>query len=390
MKIQLKEDFVKIYSNETDLRMFFASGRINIIGEHIDYNGGLVLPAAISYGTYALIRKRSDKNIFFSSLNFKEDKVITCELNELKYDEKHRWANFPKGMIAGFIDKGYLIDSGFEVLFYGNIPNAAGLSSSASIEMVTGIMLKELFDLDVGTKEMVKIAQSVENNYIGVNSGIMDQFSVGFGKKNHAILLDCDTLNYKYAPIKLDNHTIMIMHTNKQRTLVESKYNKRRKQCMEALEDLKKIVDINHLCELTPERYEEVKHIIDDETNERRARHAIYENARTKEGFKRLKAGDYTRFGQLLNESHQSLEKDYEVTGLELDVIVDAAKKQDGVLGARMTGAGFGGCAIAIVNNNNVEVFMENVNRIYKNKIGYEASFYEAILSDGIKEIKGV
>lgn len=384
---KLKEDFIKVFESAEKVGTFFAPGRINVIGEHIDYNGGLVMPAAISYGTYAVVRKRDDRILRFSSLNFKEDGIISCDLEDLSYNKEDKWANFPKGILAKFAEKGHVIPTGLDVLFYGDIPNGAGLSSSASIEMVMGIIVKTLFDIEISTLEMVKLAQDVENNYIGVNTGIMDQFSVGFGKKNQVILLDCDTLDYEYAQVTLENHTIMIMHTNKERALSDSAYNERRAQCESALAALQTVVPIKHLCDLRPEKYESVKHVIKDETVERRARHAVYENARTKEAFKRLKAGDMEAFGVLLDESHASLKNDYEVTGRELDVLVEAAREQVGVLGARMTGAGFGGCAIALVAKETVESFKENVNRIYHDKIGYEASFYEATLSDGMREI---
>mgnify|MGYP001216070890 CR=1 FL=1 len=368
-------------------RLFFAPGRINLIGEHTDYNGGHVFPASISYGTYALAAKREGKKIRFYSMNFPEKGVIECDLDNLEYDSKHNWANYPKGMIKFIRESGYDVTAGMDILYYGNILNSAGLSSSASIEIVTGILLKGLFNLEIDSLELVKLGQQVENHYIGVNSGIMDQFSIAMGKKDHAIHLNTQTLEFSYAPIKLLNHSIIIIHTNKQRTLAESKYNKRRKQCEEALEDLQTELQVDSLGDLTPEEFEQNKHLIKSETNRKRAKHAVYENARTLEALKKLKENDLIAFGQLMNGSHQSLKEDYEVTGIELDTIVETAWRQDGVIGARMTGAGFGGCAIAIVRNNCLEEFKKNVHATYLEKVGYEPSFYIASISDGAREI---
>ncbi len=387
---KLQQEFLNQFSSDSEPRVFFAPGRINLIGEHIDYNGGVVLPAAISFGTYALVKKRNDSKLRFFSLNFIEDGIIECSLNDLTYDQAHKWANYPKGMISVFKDKGYSIAKGFDILFYGNIPNAAGLSSSASLEMVTGVLLKELFKLSISLEEIVKSGQLVENEYIGVNSGIMDQFAVGFGKKDHAILLDCQSLKYEYAPFKLKDYVIMIIHTNKQRALSGSKYNERRAECENALEDLKEQLDINNLCMVTPETFEQVKHLIKNDTDRKRAQHVVYENKRTKEAFLRLKEGDIVSFGKLMNESHHSLQAYYEVTGLELDTIVKSSQSQKGVLGARMTGAGFGGCAIAIVKKEHAKQFKENVNKEYVDEVGYNATFYEATIDDGAREMKGV
>lgn len=384
---KLHKAFKEIYKTTIDPRLFFAPGRINLIGEHTDYNGGHVFPASISYGTYALATKRDDKKIRFYSMNFPEKGVIECNLDNLEYDSKHNWANYPKGMIKLIRESGYDVTSGMDILYYGNIPNSAGLSSSASIEIVTGILLKGLFNLEIDRLELVKLGQQVENHYIGVNSGIMDQFAIAMGKKDHAIHLNTQTLEFSYAPIKLLNHSIIIIHTNKQRTLAESKYNVRRKQCEEALEDLQSELSIESLGDLTPEQFEANKHLIKNKTNQKRAKHAVYENARTLEALTKLKENDLSAFGRLMNESHKSLKEDYEVTGIELDTIVETAWKQEGVLGARMTGAGFGGCAIAIVENERLEEFKKKINEVYLEKIGYEPSFYTASIGDGAKEV---
>ncbi|PAV31162.1 galactokinase [Virgibacillus profundi] len=367
--------------------VFFAPGRINLIGEHTDYNGGHVFPASISFGTYALGRKRSDQLLRLYSVNFPKNGIIECDLTNLDYDDQHNWANYPKGMIQFIQEAGYSVETGADILFYGNIPNSAGLSSSASIEIVTGVLLEGLYNFDIDRMDLIKLGQKVENEYLGINSGIMDQFAVGKGKKEHAILLNCETLDYEYAPIKLGNYKIIIINTNKQRTLAGSKYNERRYQCEQALKDLQAELPINNLSELTVEEFEKNKQLITNPVHQKRAKHAVYENARTIKALEKLKQDDLTSFGKLMNESHISLMQDYEVTGKELDTIVYAAWEQDGVLGARMTGAGFGGCAIAIVDKDKVNTFKENVNRIYLEKIGHEPIFYTAEIGDGAKQI---
>ncbi|MBM7662730.1 galactokinase [Bacillus mesophilus] len=383
----LTSEFQSIFNTTNSPRIFFAPGRINLIGEHTDYNGGHVFPASISYGTYALAVPRKDQKLRFYSLNFPSTGIIQSDLSNLAFNEADDWANYPKGMILYMKEAGYEINQGADVLFYGNIPNGAGLSSSASIELATGVLVSGLFNLNMERIPMIKLGQQVENKYIGVNSGIMDQFAIGMGKKDHAILLDCQTLDYKYAPIKLKEHVIMIINTNKQRTLAGSKYNERRSQCEQALSDLQKELSIQSLGELSIDQFETYKHLIKDEVNLKRAKHAVYENARTLEALEKLQQGDLNRFGQLMNESHLSLRDDYEVTGVELDTIVQTAWELDGVLGARMTGAGFGGCAIAIVENDKVDDFKESINNTYREKIGYEATFYTATIGDGAKEL---
>jgi galactokinase len=383
----LKLAFQETFNTAAAPRTFFSPGRINLIGEHTDYNGGHVFPASLSFGTYALAAQRDDRKLRFYSLNFPDAGIIETDLDNLGYDETHDWANYPKGMFQYMKEAGYRVENGADVLFYGNIPNGAGLSSSASIELATGVLIQELFGLTIDRIEMIRLGQKVENQYIGVNSGIMDQFAIGMGKKDHAILLDCNTLAYKYAPIMLEDHYIIVMNTNKQRTLAGSKYNERRAQCEAALNDLQKELNVASLGELTPEQFEEHKHLIADEINRKRARHAVHENARTLKALEKLEQQDLKGFGSLMNESHISLREDYEVTGLELDTIVQAAWEQEGVLGARMTGAGFGGCAIAIVERDKAEDFQNNVNSIYREKVGYEATFYTATIGDGAKEL---
>ncbi|CQR46065.1 Galactokinase [Paraliobacillus sp. PM-2] len=384
----LIKDFQTIFSSTEEPRVFFAPGRINLIGEHTDYNGGYVFPASISFGTYAVAVKRSDKKIRLYSKNFEESGIIETSLDNLSYNKTHDWANYPKGMLQAIIKDGHEVTSGFDVLYYGNIPNGAGLSSSASIELATGVLIEHLYDLSINRIRMVQLGQKVENHYIGVNSGIMDQFAIGMGKKDHAILLDCNTLDYTYAPIALENYVIMIMNTNKRRELADSKYNERRSECERALKDLQTILEINSLGELSIETFEANKHVIVNDTDRKRAKHAVYENERTKKALEQLEAQNLQAFGKLVDQSHISLQHDYEVTGIELDTIVQAAWDEPGVLGARMTGAGFGGCAIALVPKDQVDQFKTNVNAQYKDVIGYDATFYMATIGDGAKEIK--
>jgi galactokinase len=367
---------------------FFAPGRINLIGEHTDYNGGHVFPCAITYGTYAVTRKREDQLIRMYSANFPEIGIIEFGLNELDYEKDHHWANYPKGMIRYIIEAGFNIPSGFECAISGNIPNGAGLSSSASIELLTGILVDGLFGLDIPRMDLIQLGKKVENEFIGVNSGIMDQFAVAMGKKDAGILLDCQTLQYKYAPIQLEDYKILIMNTNKRRELADSKYNERRAECEVALAQLQQKLPLESLGQLSEEAFEENKSLITNETIRKRAKHAVYENGRTLKALSELNANHLEAFGQLMNESHLSLRDDYEVTGNELDCLVEAAWKQEGVLGARMTGAGFGGCAIAIVKKEAVERFITNVGAAYHEEIGYSADFYVASIGDGAKEIQ--
>ncbi|MED3622612.1 galactokinase [Neobacillus thermocopriae] len=385
--LPLNKTFLDLYG-VLPKQAFFAPGRINLIGEHTDYNGGHVFPCAITYGTYAVVRKREDQLVRLYSENFPNKGIIEFQLNELDYDKDHDWANYPKGMIRYIIEAGYQIPNGFECVIKGNIPNGAGLSSSASIELLTGVLLDGLFQLGIPRLDLIKIGKRVENEFIGVNSGIMDQFAIGMGKEKAGILLDCQTLKYEYAPIQLDHHKIIIMNTNKRRELADSKYNERRSECEEALRQLQQKLPIEALGQLSEQEFEDNKHLITNEVVRKRARHAVYENRRTLKALNELKVGNLVAFGQLMNQSHLSLRDDYEVTGIELDSLVEAAWQQPSVLGARMTGAGFGGCAIAIVANEEVENFIASVGAAYREKIGYEAEFYVANIGDGAKEME--
>ena len=383
---KLYDKFKELFGYEAESK-FFSPGRVNLIGEHTDYNGGHVFPCAIHRGTYALVKKRDDKKFRMYSENFENLGIIEFLLDNLVNEKKHKWVNYPKGVVKMFIEAGYKIDSGFDVLFYGNIPNGSGLSSSASIEIVTSIILKDLYNLDIDMVEMVKLSQKAENQFIGVNSGIMDQFAVGIGKKDNAILLDCNTLKYSYAPVILKDEVLVIGNTNKKRGLADSKYNERRAECEEALKDLQKELDIQSLGELSVEEFNKSEKLIKNEINRKRAKHAVYENQRTIKAQKELMEGNLKEFGRLMNESHVSLRDDYEVTGIELDTMVEIAWNQEGVIGSRMTGAGFGGCTISIVKKDAVDKFIENVGKEYKEKVGLDADFYVVNISDGAKKL---
>lgn len=384
----LKNRFKELFK-QSDMKAFFSPGRINLIGEHTDYNGGNVFPCAITLGTYGLATKRDDTLIKLYSENFSELGVITIDLNNLEYDPADKWTNYPKGMIKFLKEAGYVIDHGLNILYYGTIPNGAGLSSSASIELLTGFIVQDLFELELDRLDLIKTGQRVENEFIGVNSGIMDQFAIGKGKKDTAILLDCNTLEYEMIPVVLKDHSIVIMNTKKRRELADSKYNERRSECDQALAEFQKELNISSLDAMDEKTFDEHKAILSNETILKRARHAVTENQRTLKAATALKAGKLAEFGKLMNESHISLRDDYEVTGLELDALVQAAWDQSGVLGARMTGAGFGGCAIAIVENNAIDDFIGQVGKQYQEKVGYPGEFYIAQISDGPKVLEG-
>ena len=386
----LVENFKKEFKKDaiTSTEVFFAPGRVNLIGEHIDYNGGKVFPCALDFGTYAVVTKREDKTFRMYSENFENLGIIEFSLDSLVYDSKDDWANYPKGVIKTFLAAGFNINTGFDVLFFGNIPNGAGLSSSATIEVLRSVILGDLFTLDIAMVEMVKLCKKTENEFIGVNCGIMDQFSIGMGKKDNAILLDCNTLEYTYAPFILNNASIVIANTNKRRGLGESKYNERRASCEAALKDLKDNgVNIGALCDMTTEIFENTKHFIKSEEAISRVRHAVSENERVLKAMECLNSGDINAFGELMNGSHISLRDDYEVTGFELDSLVEAAWEEEGTIGSRMTGAGFGGCTVSLVKNEAIDSFIENVGKKYKEKTGLEAAFYIGNPGDGARKL---
>ena len=381
---KLKEKFIKLYG-EGYMRTFFSPGRVNLIGEHIDYNGGNVFPCALNFGTLGCVRKRKDKKVNLASTNI--PLKISIDLDNIKYKKEDGWGNYPKGVIKEIIDKGYKV-GGMDILVSGNIPNGAGLSSSASLELLIAIMINNIFNNGKLDKiELIKLSQKAENDFVGLNCGIMDQFAVAMGKKDRAILLDCNTLEYKYAPVNLKNYVITIMNTNKRRELSDSKYNERRLECEKALKIINNKKKINYLCEFSLEEFEGLKNLIEDKIILNRATHVVYENERVKRAYDLLLKGNIDEFGKLLIESHFSLRNLYEVTGKELDVIVDEALKVPGCIGARMTGAGFGGCAIALVEKNKLDLFKEEVSNNYNNIIGYKPDFYTSEIGEGTYEI---
>ncbi|MBD5156239.1 MAG: galactokinase [Butyrivibrio sp.] len=388
MKEQLIKKFGEIFGEGGDVRSYFAPGRVNLIGEHTDYNGGHVFPCALTIGTYFIARKRDDRKLRFFSENFEKLGVIEGSLDALVWSEKAGWTNYPMGVMWAFGEKGYNITNGFDILLFGNIPNGSGLSSSASVEVGTGVMLRDMYGFDVDMIEISLIGQYSENNFNKVNCGIMDQFAIAMGKKDCAIFLDTADLSYEYAPIVLDDAKIVIACSNKKRGLGDSKYNERRAECEEALSELQTVLDIKSLGELDEARFEAHKDAIKSEVRQRRAKHAVYENQRTIKAVEALKAGNIEEFGRLMIASHDSLRDDYEVTGKELDTLVASALKQKGVIGSRMTGAGFGGCTVSIVKNDAIDVFIENVGREYKAAIGYAADFYVVEVGDGAGILK--
>lgn len=388
MREQLIGKFNEVFGEGGDVRAYFAPGRVNLIGEHTDYNGGHVFPCALTIGTYFIARKREDRKLRFYSENFARLGVIEGSLDSLDWSENAGWTNYPMGVIWAFGEKGYAVNNGFDLLVFGNIPNGSGLSSSASVEVGTGVMLKDMYGFDVDMIEISLIGQYSENNFNKVNCGIMDQFAIAMGKKDCAIFLDTADLSYEYAPIVLNDAKIVIACSNKKRGLGDSKYNERRAECEEALSELQTVLDIKSLGELDEERFEANKDAIKSEVRQRRARHAVYENRRTIKAVEALKAGNIEEFGRLMIASHNSLRDDYEVTGKELDTLVDSALKQKGVIGSRMTGAGFGGCTVSIVKNDSIDEFIENVGREYEETIGYAADFYVVEIGGGAGILK--
>lgn len=383
MKETMLKEFKKVFGDTEGVKVFFAPGRVNLIGEHTDYNGGHVFPCALTIGTYGAARLRNDRKLRFHSMNFEQLGVIESELDGLKPEKEADWTNYPKGVMWAFEEKGFQIPQGMDLILSGNIPNGSGLSSSASVEVLTGHILREFFGFQVSNQELALIGQYSENKFNGVNCGIMDQFAIAMGKKDHAIFLDTADLSYTYAPIKLSGVKLVIACSNKKRGLGDSKYNERRSECETALSELQKVVKIKSLGELTEEQFEEYQSAISDPVRVRRARHAVYENQRTIKAVSALQANDIEEFGRLMNASHVSLRDDYEVTGIELDTLVEEAWKVPGVIGSRMTGAGFGGCTVSLVKEEDIDLFTRQVGDAYLKKIGYAADFYVVEIGDG-------
>jgi len=382
----LREEFFKKYGDRaTDPVLFYSPGRVNLIGEHTDYNGGYVFPCALDFGTSLLVRMTATREIRLCSLNFPAGVTVPVAASYKAITGS--WTNYPVGVINEFALKGIMLPGGLELLFYGDIPNGAGLSSSASIEMVTAVAMNELTGADLPMIELVKMGQKAENNFVGMNCGIMDQFAVGFGKKDHAINLNCDTLEYKYAPVNLGDRRLIITNTNKRRGLTDSKYNERRSECEKAVEIISEHHKISNLSELTVSDLWMLDKYIGNEVIRKRARHVITENGRTLDAIRALEENDIENFGRLMNESHDSLCTDYEVTGAELDALVYEGRKLNGVTGTRMTGAGFGGCTVSIVENRHAESFMQKLAEVYHEITGLKADFYLPGIGDGARQI---
>lgn len=388
MKKKLFDMFAELFGDSEGARFYFSPGRVNLIGEHTDYNGGHVFPCALTLGTYGAARKREDNKIHLYSMNLDSFGVVEASLDDLTNKKEYNWANYPLGVVWAFKEKGHTITSGFDMVIWGNIPNGSGLSSSASLEVLTGVILTDLFEIkDLSMTDLALIGQYSENNFNGCNCGIMDQFAVAMGKKDHAIFLDTSDLSYEYAPCVLDGAKIVITNSNVKHSLVDSAYNDRRNECAAALKALQSELDIQALGDLTPEEFEAHKSLIKDEIQLQRAKHAVYENQRTIDAVTALKAGDIESFGKLMNQSHISLRDDYDVSCEEIDILVDLAWKIPGVLGSRITGGGFGGCTVSIVKNESVDTFIETIGKTYLEKVGHEAEFYTVDIGDGASRL---
>ena len=382
---QLKSAYEAAYQKPaTDI--FFAPGRVNLIGEHTDYNGGFVFPCALSFGTYILLSKNDEQKINFRSLNM--EAVYSLELTQLSEPLPNKaWANYPLGVFAQFIKRGVAITQGYDILFWGNVPAGAGLSSSAAMEVVTAYALNDLLGTNYGLADLAKIGRAAEHEFAGVMCGIMDQFASAHGKVDHAIYLNCDTLEYDLVPVKLDGIKVVVTNTHSPHKLDSGSFNDRVRQCQLAVEQINSVRPIQYLAELSQVDFDQVKDAITDETAHRRARHVVGEVQRTKDAVEALKNGDIVKFGQLMNQSHVSLRDDYEVTGPQLDALAEAAWKIDGVLGSRMTGGGFGGCTVSLVREEAIPAFIEQVGKEYTEKTGLVADFYIAEIGDGAHRV---
>ncbi len=384
----LRKDFIDLYGDGGDIREYFSPGRVNLIGEHTDYNGGHVFPCALTLGTYGIMRRRDDSMMKFSSANVKKGQVVSVDMSNLKYDKKLSWANYPLGIVWALKDKGIELESGFEMLIWGNIPNGSGLSSSASIEVLMAKMIQDQYEIkSLNMLDLALIGQYSENNFNGCNCGIMDQFAVAMGKRDNAMFLDTSDLSYQYAPIDLKDEKIVIINSKVKHSLVDSAYNERREQCSTALQELQKELDIKTLGDLDIDTFEANKGLIKDDIVRKRAKHAVYENQRTIEAVKALKRNDVESFGRLMNESHISLRDDYEVSCPEIDVLVEIAWATEGVIGSRITGGGFGGCTVSIVKNDAVDELKRRVEKEYPKKTGLEAEVYIVDIGDGTRRI---
>ena len=385
---KLMQKFKELYGEDGELRTYFAPGRVNLIGEHTDYNGGHVFPCALTLGTYAAVRTRKDRTLRFYSMNFDSFGVVETSLDDLVPSKAASWTNYPKGVMWAFEKRGMKLSHGLDIAIYGDIPNGSGLSSSASLEVLTGVILKDIFGFDQVTMiDIALIGQDAENNYNGCNCGIMDQFASAMGKKDHAIFLDTNTLHYEYAPVNLPDAKIVITNSKVKHSLVDSAYNDRRNECETALKELQAVADIKTLGDLTVEQFEAHKDAVKDSVRQKRAGHAVYENQRAIRAVEALKANDVVLFGKLMNDSHLSLRDDYEVSCEEIDILVDLAWKTEGVIGSRITGGGFGGCTVSIVKNEAVDTYVKEIGKAYLDKVGHEAEFYVVDIGEGARRL---
>lgn len=387
---KLIQEFKKLYGKADGLRTYFAPGRVNLIGEHTDYNGGHVFPCALTLGTYAVVRNREDNKLRFYSMNFASQGIITSSLDHLVPDDGSSWTNYPLGVIWAFEKRGFKLTHGLDIAIYGNIPSGSGLSSSASLEVLTGLIIKDIFDFsEITMPEIALIGQDSENHFCGCNCGIMDQFASAMGKKDHAIFLDTNTLHYEYAPVKLKDEKIVITNSKVKHSLVNSAYNDRRLECETALKELQKVISISSLGDLSESAFEKYKDAISSPIVKKRAKHAVYENQRTIRAVSALKNNNIELFGQLMNASHESLRYDYEVSCEEIDLLVDLAQAMPSVIGSRITGGGFGGCTVSIVKNDTVEHFTDSIGKEYLKRTGHKAEFYVVDIGDGARILKG-
>ena len=383
MKEKVLQKFKELYGSDEGVNVYFAPGRVNMIGEHTDYNGGHVFPCALTIGTYMAAKKREDKMLRFYSMNFDGLGILESSIDGIKPEDEAGWTNYPKGVMWAFDGRGFKMDCGLDIVLYGNIPAGSGLSSSASLEVVTGYMLRDLFGFELTNTDIALIGQYSENNFNGMNCGIMDQFASAMGKKDNAIFLNTADLSYEYAPLVLEGAKVLITNSNVKHKLVDSKYNERRTECETALKELQSVVSINGLGDLTEEQFEAHKAAIKDEIRQQRAKHAVYENQRTIRAVEALKNKDVELFGKLMNASHVSLRDDYEVSCEEIDILVEEAWKIDGVVGSRITGGGFGGCTVSIVKDEAIDTFIEKVGAAYEERCGKKADFYVVDIGDG-------
>ncbi len=384
---ELRAELEKQFGPGGDIREYFAPGRVNLIGEHTDYNGGHVFPCALSMKNAAVARRRDDTRVRWFNLTWPEDGVREADIRDLKPNDNGKWFDYQQGVIWAFQQNGYNVPAGYDMVMKGNLPAGSGLSASASIELLAAVIIRDLFDIDISMVDCALMGQYSENKYNGMNCGIMDQFASAMGKKDNAIFLNTATLKYEYVPLQLKDETIVIVNSKVKHSLAGSAYNDRRRESEGALEYLKKVTDIETLGDLDEEGFEKYKDAIKDPICLKRGRHAVYENRRTIKAVEALRNNDLATFGKLINESHVSLRDDFEVSCKELDILAEEAWKIDGVIGSRMTGGGFGGCTVNIVKTAAVERFKETIGKSYREKTGLDPEFYTADIEDGARRV---